>query len=81
MKKLFLNIWIHIRYSNVDRTVMSLVIWAIFQILANFYDVFFYISWIFMIYPAALFITMMVYAWIINPYHDWKEWRKRKKNK
>lgn len=78
MKNFFTSVWEYIRYTKIGKLFLSLALWVITLCLANIWDVLFYVSWIFMIYPLGLFCVMMAYAWVINPINDWKENKKVK---
>lgn len=73
MKKLFNQL----SHAKLTLLVLSVILIIASGIMANWYPAFHYVHLITWIYPACLTLYLIVYAYIINPYNDWK----KRKNK
>lgn len=83
MKKItdFLKLQVDwVRYTKMGKMIYSIAFSFVFFLLSNLWDPFYYVSLALLVYPAILFVYMMIYAWIINPINSLREYLKNKKN-
>jgi hypothetical protein len=73
MRKLFNTL----SHAKLTLLALSVILIIASGVLANWYPAFHTIHLLTWVYPACLFLYMMAYAWVINPYNDWKNKRKK----
>jgi hypothetical protein len=76
MKTFLKNQWLWIRYTKTGKLVYTSVLAVILITLSQFWKPLVYPGALFLLYPLGLGLTLIVYAWIINPYNAWKERKK-----
>lgn len=73
MRKLFNQLG----QAKLTLLALSVILIIASGILANFYPAFHTIHLITWVYPACLTLYMIAYAWVINPYNNWKNRKKK----
>jgi len=74
MKKLIQNAWDYVVATKFGKLIVSGVFFIAFAILANYYD---WATWalaVSCVYPVAITVEGIVYAWIINPWEEHKQY-------
>lgn len=62
----------YISKTKIGKLLTSLVLAGTSFAISGIYSFMSYIGLAFMIYPVGLVLTMITYAWIINPIRNWK---------
>lgn len=58
------------RFNKLNWLYISLLVALPFMILSRWYDWAIYVALIGWIYPVILGLTLIIYAWIINPWGE-----------
>ena len=69
MKELFNKL----SHAKLTLLFLSVILIIASGVLANWYPAFHYVHLLSWVYPVCLALYMIAYAWVINPYNDWKK--------